>query len=72
MIILDELRVEMTGYRKNIEELGEVLDIKNAREEVARLQEQAQAPDFSSAPSSSRTASPALRRWPPASRTSSP
>ena len=46
MIILDELRVEMTGYRKNIEELGEVLDIKNAREEVARLQEQAQAPDF--------------------------
>ncbi len=46
MIILDELKVEMTGYRKNIEELGEVLDIKNAREEVARLQEQAQAPDF--------------------------
>ena len=31
MILLDELRVEMTGYRKDIAELGEVLNIKKAR-----------------------------------------
>ena len=46
MIILDELKVEMTGYRKNVEELGEALAIKSAREEVAKLQEEAAAPGF--------------------------
>ncbi len=46
MILLDELRIEMTGYRKDIAELGEVLNIKKAREEVKELQEQATAEDF--------------------------
>ena len=46
MILLDELRIEMTGYRKDIAELGEVLNIKKAQEEVKELQEQATAEDF--------------------------
>ncbi len=46
MILLDELKVEMTGYRRELEELGEVLNIKKAREELKTLQEQAAADDF--------------------------
>ncbi len=46
MILLDELRVEMTGYRKDLDELGEVLNIKKAQEELKELQEQATADDF--------------------------
>ena len=41
MILLDELKVEMNGYRKELDELGEVLNIKKAKEELKDLQEQA-------------------------------
>ena len=37
MIILDELRVEMTGYRKEMTELADVLNIKAAQDRVAEL-----------------------------------
>lgn len=40
MIILDELRVEMTGFRKEMEELADVLNIKAARDRVAALSEE--------------------------------
>ncbi len=38
MIILDDLKTELVSYRKDIKELYEVLDIKNALEEVKSLQ----------------------------------
>ena len=37
MIILDELRLEMTGYRKEMEELSDVLAIKAAKERIEEL-----------------------------------
>ena len=37
MIILDELRVEMVGYRKEVEELADVLRIKEAQDRVREL-----------------------------------
>lgn len=37
MIILDDLRVEMTNYRKEMTELADVLDIKKAKERIAEL-----------------------------------
>ncbi len=40
MIILDELRVEMTGFRKEMKELADVLNIKAAQERVAALSEE--------------------------------
>ena len=40
MIILDELRVEMVGYRKEMEELADVLDIKGAKKRIAELNEE--------------------------------
>ena len=46
MILLDELKVELTGYRKELAELGEVLNIKKAKEEVTDLQAQAAADGF--------------------------
>ncbi len=46
MILLDELKVEMTGYRKEIEELGEVLNIANSTEELAELQKQSAQEGF--------------------------
>lgn len=46
MILLDELKVEMNGYKKDVEELGEVLNIKHAREEIKILQEQATQEGF--------------------------
>ena len=46
MILLDELKVEMNGYHKELEELGEVLNIKKAKEELKVLQEQATEANF--------------------------
>ncbi|MCQ2490611.1 MAG: peptide chain release factor 2 [Ruminococcus sp.] len=40
MIILDELKVEMVGYRKEMEELADVLNIKAAKERVAQLNDE--------------------------------
>ena len=40
MIILDELRVEMTGYRKEMAELADVLNIEKAKQRVAELGEE--------------------------------
>ncbi|MBQ1340062.1 MAG: PCRF domain-containing protein, partial [Ruminococcus sp.] len=37
MIILDELKVEMIGYRKEMTELADVLNIKAAKERVEEL-----------------------------------
>ena len=37
MIILDELRVEMVGYRKEVEELADVLRIKEAQDRIREL-----------------------------------
>ena len=40
MIILDELKVEMIGYRKEMTELADVLNIKAAKERVSQLGEE--------------------------------
>ena len=40
MIILDELRVEMTGYRKEMTELADVLNIKGAKAQLEELNAQ--------------------------------
>ena len=40
MVILDDLRVEMVGYRKEMEELADVLNIKAAKDRVAQLNEE--------------------------------
>ena len=40
MILLDELRVEMTGYRKEMTELADVLNIENAKKRVEELGEE--------------------------------
>lgn len=40
MIILDDLRVEMTGYRKEMTELADVLDIKAAKARIEQLGEE--------------------------------
>lgn len=37
MIILDELRLELVGYRKEMEELADVLNIKGAKERIEVL-----------------------------------
>lgn len=37
MIILDEIRVELVGYRKEMEELADVLNIKGAKERIEFL-----------------------------------
>ena len=34
MVILDELKVEMIGYRDEMKELADVLDIENAKKEI--------------------------------------
>jgi peptide chain release factor 2 len=46
MIILDDLRVEMSGYRKEMTELADVLNIQAAKDELADLNEQATATGF--------------------------
>lgn len=40
MIILDDLRVEMTSYRKEMTELADVLNIEPAKKRIAELNEQ--------------------------------
>lgn len=40
MLLLDELRVELEGYRKDMKQLYEILDIDKAKSEIADLQEQ--------------------------------
>lgn len=40
MIILDELRLELVGYRKEMEELADVLNIKGAKERIEFLNAQ--------------------------------
>ncbi len=40
MLLLDELRVELEGYRKDMKQLYEILDIDRAKAEIAELQEQ--------------------------------
>lgn len=40
MLLLDELRVELEGYRKDMKELYEILNIDKAKSEIAELQEQ--------------------------------
>ncbi len=37
MVILDELRLELVGYRKEMEELADVLNIKGAKERIEEL-----------------------------------
>ena len=44
MIILDDLRVEMTGYRKEMTELADVLDIKAAKARIEQLGEETAKP----------------------------
>lgn len=46
MIILDDLRVEMVGYRKEMAELADVLNIKGAQEELAELNKKAAEEGF--------------------------
>ena len=46
MIILDDLRVEMTGYRKEMTELADVLDIKAAKARIEQLGEETAQPGF--------------------------
>lgn len=41
MIILDDLRVEMVGYRKEMAELADVLNIKGTQEELVELNKKA-------------------------------
>jgi peptide chain release factor 2 len=40
MVILDELKVELEGFRENLKELYTILDIEKAKTTVAELQEQ--------------------------------
>ena len=40
MVILDELKVEMIGYRDEMKELADVLDIENAKKEHEELQQE--------------------------------
>ncbi|MBQ8297223.1 MAG: peptide chain release factor 2 [Ruminococcus sp.] len=46
MIILDDLRVEMVAYRKEMTELADVLNIKAAHEELAELNKKAAEEGF--------------------------
>ena len=46
MIIRDDLRVEMTGYRKEMTELADVLDIKAAKARIEQLGEETAKPGF--------------------------
>ncbi|MDD6278674.1 MAG: peptide chain release factor 2 [Ruminococcus sp.] len=46
MIILDDLKAEMVGYRKEIEELSDVLNIKQTKKELAELNEAAAKDGF--------------------------
>lgn len=46
MIIINELRTELKSYKPKIDELYEVLDIKNAKNEAANLQAKTNDADF--------------------------
>ena len=46
MILLDELRVTMTDYRKDLKELYEVLGIEKAQARYDELQKQVAEPGF--------------------------
>ena len=46
MVLLDELRVTMSDYRKDLKELYEVLGIENAKARYDALQKQVADPDF--------------------------
>ena len=38
MLLLEELKVELEGYRKDMKELYKILDLDKAKEEIASLQ----------------------------------
>jgi len=46
MILLDELRVEMQGYRTDMKDLADALKLKSAEEELKKLQEEVAADGF--------------------------
>ncbi len=46
MLLLDELRVELEGYRKDMKELYTILNIDKAKEENAQLQEESAKDGF--------------------------
>ena len=46
MIILDDLKTELVSYRKDINELSEVLNISQAKETIKKLQSQMEEPNF--------------------------
>ncbi|MGN1411929.1 MAG: peptide chain release factor 2 [Oscillospiraceae bacterium] len=46
MIILDDLKAELVSYRKDINELFEVLNISQAKETIKSLQSQMEMPNF--------------------------
>ncbi len=46
MLILDELRVELEGYRKDMAQLYVILDIEKAQNEIKELQEKSAADGF--------------------------
>lgn len=46
MLLLDELRLELEGYRKDMKELYVILNIDKLKEEISQLQEQSAADGF--------------------------
>ena len=46
MILLDELKTELTGYRKEMKELYDVLDIERAKERVEELHNRSSEPNL--------------------------
>ncbi|MBQ8979350.1 MAG: PCRF domain-containing protein, partial [Oscillospiraceae bacterium] len=46
MLLLDELRVELEGYRKDMTELYKILNIDKLKSDIAELQEQSSADGF--------------------------
>ncbi len=46
MLLLDELKVELEGYRKDMKQLYEILDIDRAKEEIVRLREESSKDGF--------------------------
>ncbi len=46
MLLLDELRIELEGYRKDMKELYVILNIDKLKEEIADLQEKSAADGF--------------------------
>ena len=46
MILLDELRITMSDYRKDLKELYEVLGIEKAKKRFDELQQQMEDPNF--------------------------